>query len=153
MLLLGEDGTLRFDLGSGLQCTAELTSYRLLLGRDLLETTAQGQESRSYAPGLKSWSGEISMNIRLAQDPNLFTIAQVVPSVLALEDEALVDARFYLQRSDDIGGCPPGTNIGPAWFEGTLILSEVTLDIGNATELIRGAARFTGTGDLAFRLG
>lgn len=151
MLLLGDDGALQFDLGNGLQCSAEITSYRLLLSRDLLETTAQGQESRSYAPGLKSWSGECNMNVRLAQDGNLFTIAQLVPAILALEDEALVPARFYIQSHDAPSGCPPGVEIGPAWFEGTAILSEITLDIADPTTLIRGAARFTGTGPIEFK--
>jgi len=150
MLLLGEDGALQFDLGNGLQCSAEITSYRLLLGRDTLETTAQGDESRTFVAGLKTWSGECNYNIRLAQDTELFTAAQLIPSILANEDEAPINARFYIQRNDAPGGCPPGIEIGPAWFEGTLILSEITLDIAGASELIRGAARFTGTRPIEF---
>ena len=150
MLLLGEDGALQFDLGNGLQCSAEITSYRLLLGRDLLETTQQGDETRTYVAGLKSWSGECNFNIRLAQDAELFTAAQLVPFILALEGEARIPARFYIQRNDAPGGCPPGIEIGPAWFGGTVLLSEITLDIAGASELIRGAARFTGSGDVEF---
>jgi hypothetical protein len=152
MLLLGEDGTLRFDLGNGLQCTAELTSYRLLIGRDRLETTAQGDESRTYVAGLKSFSGELNFNIRLAEQDDLFTAAQLIPSVLALEGEAPIPAEFYLQRSDAPGDCPPGISRGPGWFSGVVLLDEITLDIGNAAELIRGAAAFTGTGDLEWNL-
>ena len=152
MLLLGEDGTLRFDLGNGLQCTAELTSYRLLIGRDRLETTAQGDESRTYVAGLKNFSGELNFNIRLAEQDDLFTAAQLIPSVLALEGEAPIPAEFYLQRSDSPGGCPPSTNKGPGWFSGVVLLDQITLDIGNAAELIRGAAAFTGTGDLEWNL-
>jgi hypothetical protein len=148
MLLLGEDGTLRFDLGNGLQCIAELTSYRLLIGRDRLETTAQGDESRTYVAGLKNFSGELNFNIRLAEQDDLFTAAQLIPSILALEGEAPIPAEFYLQRSDAPGDCPPGTNKGPGWFSGVVLLDQITLDIGNAAELIRGAGAFTGTGDL-----
>ena len=152
MLLLGDDGTLRFNLGSGLQCTAELTSYRLLISRDRLETTAQGQESRTYVAGLKSFSGELSFNIRLARQADLFTVAQLIPSILALEGEAPIPAEFYLQRSAAPMGCPPGTDKGPGWFSGVVLLDQITLDIGGAAELIRGAGTFTGTGDLAWFL-
>jgi hypothetical protein len=152
MLLLGEDGTLRFDLGDGLQCTAELTSYRLLIGRDRLETTQQGDESRTYAAGLKGFSGELNFNIRLAEQTDLFTAAQLIPSVLALEGEAPIPAEFYLQRSAAPSGCPPGSEKGPGWFSGVVLLDQITLDIGNAAELIRGAGAFTGTGDLAWNL-
>ena len=153
MLLLGEDGTLRFNLGSGLQCTAELTSYRLLINRGRLDTTKQGDEWRTYCSELKGWSGELNLHIRLAEQADLFTVAQLIPSILADEGEAEVPAEFFLQRSAAPMGCPPGTNKGPGWFSGTVILSEITLDIGSATELIRGAARFEGTGPLAWSLG
>jgi hypothetical protein len=150
MLLLGEDGTLRFNLGSGLQCTAELTSYRLLINRDRLETTTLAEESRTYVAGLKGFSGELNFNIRLAMQADLFTAAQLIPSVLALEGKAPIPAEFYLQRSSAPAGCPP--NRGPGWFSGVVLLDEITLDIGNAAELIRGAGTFTGTGDLAWNL-
>jgi hypothetical protein len=153
MLLLGEDGTLRFDLGSGLHGMAELTSYRLLIARDRLETTKQGDEWRTFAAGLKEWSGELNFNLRLAEQADLFSIAQLIPSILAAEDKAPVNAEFYLQRSTpSSSGCPPGADKGPGWFDGVLILSEITMDIANAPDLIRGAARFTGTGDLAWHL-
>jgi hypothetical protein len=156
MLLLGEDGTLRFDLGSGLLCTAELTSYRLLINRDRLETTKQGDESRTYVTGLKGFSGELNFNIRLAEQNDLFTVAQMIPSILAMEGEAPIDAEFYLQSGVPAGGCSPsgqpGSRRGPGWFSGVVLLDEITLDVGGATELIRGAGRFTGTGDLAWSL-
>jgi hypothetical protein len=150
MLLLGEDGTLRFDLGSGLLCMAELTSYRLLINRDRLETTKQGDESRTYVAGLKGFSGELNFHIRLGIQSDLFTVAQLIPSILAMEGEAPIKAEFYLQSHASTSGCLPSK--GPGWFNGFVLLDEITLDIGNALELIRGAGRFTGTGNLGWNL-
>jgi hypothetical protein len=151
MLLLGNDGGVRLDLGGGLMCSAEITGYKLRIGRDKLETTVQGDEFRTYVAGLKDWSGEINFNIRLGEVANgLFTAAQLIPQILLLENEAPMQAQFFLQTHDSDSECisPP---LGPSWIGGILLLDEITIDIAEAGELIRGAATFVGTGPIECR--
>lgn len=153
MLLMGDDGLIQLDLGDGLQCSAEITSYRLQLERSKLETTAQGDEFQTYVAGIKGWSGDISFNIRLVQNALTFTAAQLIPSILADETEAEIDARFYLQRRDGGAECGEigGITLGQAWIGGTIILDQITIDITGAGDLIQGACNFTGTGEPVFR--
>lgn len=151
-MLFGDAGLIRLDLGNGLQCCAEITAWSLRMSRDRLETTRQGDESRTYAAGLKGHSGTINYNIRLADDAGLFTAKQLIPVILLTEAAAEVPAEFYLQAVKPMAACEPGLERGLVWLEGKILLDDTTIDVAGAPELIRGASAFTVTGELQWRV-
>ena len=96
-IVRGEEGSVSFDNGSGsVSAVAGTTAWSLDLTKDVYETTAHGQTSRTFGGGLKSATGTIEVQYT-ATDGD--AVAELLNDINTSEDPADASFNLFLDTS------------------------------------------------------
>ena len=93
----GEEGSVAFDNGSGsVSNVVGTTSWTLDMTKDVLETTAHGQVSRTYVGGLKSATGTVEVQYTATSGD---AVAELLADINTSEDPADASFNLFLDTS------------------------------------------------------
>ena len=93
----GEEGSVAFDNGSGsVSNVVGTTSWTLDMTKDVLETTAHGQVSRTYVGSLKSATGTIEVQYTATSGD---AVAELLADINTSEDPADASFNLFLDTS------------------------------------------------------
>lgn len=98
--LTGNNGVVKIDNASGTPtAVAAVRNFSVEITSDTIETTAMGQETRSYVRGLSSWSGSADIYFDAANlTGGANVIAALIPTGGAVGD-APITVEFYTNNT------------------------------------------------------
>ena len=122
----GVDGVLKYDSNA----VAELTAWTLDINQEPVESTALGQSSRSFKPGITTWTG----------------------SAECFWDEtdtaqSAIDTDMSTVTTKTLEMYPEGTTSGDTVFSGTVIISSISRT-SSVNGMVTASFSFQGTGGL-----
>jgi hypothetical protein len=122
----GIDGVLKYDSNA----VAELTAWTLEINQEPVESTALGQSSRSFKPGITTWTG----------------------SAECFWDEtdsaqSAIDTDMSTVTTKTLEMYPEGTTSGDTVFSGTVIISSISRS-SSVNGMVTASFNFQGTGGL-----
>ena len=122
----GVDGVLKYDSNA----VAELTAWTLDINQEPVESTALGQSSRSFKPGITTWTG----------------------SAECFWDEtdtaqSAIDTDMSTVTTKTLEMYPEGTTSGDTVFSGTVIISSISRT-SSVNGMVTASFNFQGTGGL-----
>ena len=96
-IVRGEEGSVSFDNGSGsVSAVAGTTAWTLDMTKDVYETTAHGQTSRTFGGGLKSATGTIEVQYTATSGD---AVAELLADINTSEDPADASFNLFLDNS------------------------------------------------------
>lgn len=122
----GVDGVLKYDSNA----VAELSSWTLDINQEPVESTALGQSSRSYKPGITNWSG----SAECFWDESDTAQSQIDTDMATVTTKTL---ELY----------PEGTTSGDTYFSGTVIIESISRNAA-VNGMVTASFTFRGTGGL-----
>lgn len=154
-VLLGGDGTVQLDLGSGLTCVVNLFRWQLNINRDVLDTTRQGAESKGSVGGLLGGTGELGYRLQLFEDgPEAVSAYQILDYVLTNVDAALTAQVRLVLQVDPSASCAIGEPIREAvWLDGSVVIGSTSIDCSDPGQLMVLRTSITTDGDLTLNRG
>jgi len=152
-VIVGSDGGVQINLGGGLKYVANIFSWNVNMGRDMLRTTTQADEAERRTGGLADWSGDISMRLQFSDDTNVAQSSwQMLNFALTGVDDGLkADLRLMLQSYQAL---PEDCDIfrttihGIISLVGTVVIGDVRLDCTDPGEPIILVLSWSGDGAL-----
>lgn len=153
-VIVGSDGAVQFDLGSGSLCTANTFAWSVNLGRETLPTTKQGDEAVTRTGGLADHTGSVSIRLQFSDDTaNANSAWQLIDFALGNTDDDLkADVKLYLQRSGLTAGCGDDafdTVIqDPIVLAGTVVIAGISLDCTDPGEPVVAVLNWEADGAL-----
>lgn len=154
-VIVGSDGSMQFDLGGGLLCTANTFAWSVDLGRETLDTTRQGDEARTRTGGLADHTGSVSIRLQFSDDTAEANSAwQILDFALGNGDDDLkASIKLYLQRSGLTAGCGDDTFDTVVQdaivLTGTVVVGGISLDCSAPEEPIVAVVNWEADGPLA----
>lgn len=99
-IITGNNGVVKIDNASGTPtAVAAVRNFSVEITSDTIETTAMGQETRSYVRGLSSWSGSADIYFDAANlTGGANVIAALIPTGGAVGDTPIT-VEFYLNNT------------------------------------------------------
>ena len=122
----GVDGVLKYDSNA----VAELSSWTLDINQEPVESTALGQSSRSYKPGITNWSG----SAECFWDESDTAQSQIDTDMATVTTKTL---ELY----------PEGTTSGDTYFSGTVIIESISRNAA-VNGMVTASFTFRGSGGL-----
>jgi Flp pilus assembly protein TadG len=152
-MLQGRGGIIEFDLGGGRRVLGEAEAWSLSLNRETLPTSPLNLESDTYIKGKKNHTGTVNYLVRLYEDSQKLSAAQLIPLILDTENSGInVQARFYLGRQVEDhwmrNVATPVLDESP-YLGGNIILETTAIECP-ASDLITCRSSFRVNGELSW---
>jgi hypothetical protein len=155
-VIVGSDGGVQINLGGGLKYVANIFSWNVNMGRNMLRTTTQADEAERRTAGLADWTGDFSMRLQFSDDTNVAQSSwQMLNFALTGVDDGLkADLRLMLQSYQVL---PEDCDIfrttipGIISLVGTVVIGDVRLDCTDPGEPIILVLSWSGDGALTLQ--
>lgn len=153
-VIFGSDGAIQFNLNeAGQQCIANVFSWTVNLGREMLNTTRQGDEARGRTGGLADHTGSVSLRLQFSDDNSqAYSAWQIISRALGGTDNDLkANLQLYLQRGAPATGCDDTFGLlvqEPVILLGRVVIGSVSLDCTDPGEPIVAVLSWEADGPL-----
>lgn len=150
-VIVGADGGAQINLGGGLKHVANIFSWQVNMGRDMLPTTTQADEAKRRTAGLADWTGDFSMRLQFSDDVSVAQSSwQMLNFALTgADDDLKADLKLILQSHqclpDDIFRT---TIAGVISLVGKVVIGDIRLDCQDPGEPIILVADWSADGAL-----
>jgi hypothetical protein len=151
-IAVGSDGSVKIDLGNGLEYVANITSWNLDLKRNALRQTDLSDEAERRTAGIADWTGDFQFNLQFSDDESVAQSAwQMLSFIFSGTGNTLkAQIELILQReqlpADDIFST---TISGVIKLVGTVVLEGVSLNCEDPERAVVAVARWLADGALA----